>query len=221
MLIEAGSHLYVYVISRDFGFAPNPFHGICTLATCKPKIRNSANVGDWIMGVGGNALGEARGKCILLMKVSEKIGFQDYWNDEQYALKKAIRNGSDVRMLGDNIYHKDEGTEWIQEDSHHSNSDGSINYVNLKRDTGQSDRVLISRYFLYFGSEAQEVDLDSINYKRGIGHKKICLSDSEETCNLITSIFRKNKNEINIIISDPCQFEDAHKRVDQGSGKIL
>lgn len=220
MLIEPGSNLFVYVISRDFGFAPNPFHGVCTLATCKPKIRNSANVGDWIMGVGGNKLRQATGKCILLMKVSEKIGFQEYWDDDQYALKKPIRNGSDVRMLGDNIYHKDEHTEWIQENSHHSNPDDSTNYVNLERDTGQSDRVLISRYFLYFGSQAQEVDLASINYKRGRGHKKISLSDSEEACIFITSIFRKHRNDINIIVSDPCQFADAHKRVDQGTGKI-
>lgn len=221
MLIERGSHLYIYVIDRDFGFAPNPFHGICTLATCKPRIRNSANVGDWIMGIGGSKLRQATGKCILLMKVSDKIGFQEYWDDDQYALKKPIRNGSDVQMLGDNIYHKDEGAEWIQEDSHHSNSDGSINYVNLERDTGQSDRVLISRYFLYFGSQAQEVDLGSINYKRGRGHRKICLSDFEEACAFITGVFRKNRNNINIIVSDPCQFEDAYKRVDQGSGKIL
>lgn len=220
MLIEPGSKLFVYVISRDFGFAPNPFHGVCTLATCKPKIRNSANVGDWIMGVGGNSLGRAKNKCILLMKVSDKIGFQEYWDDNQYALKKSIRNGSDVRMLGDNIYHKDERAEWIQEDSHHSNPDGSTNYVNLERDTGQSDRVLISRYFLYFGNQAQEVDLGSINYKRGRGHKKISLSDSEEACTFITSMLRQHRNDINIILSDPCQFADAHKRVDQGTGKI-
>ena len=220
MLIEPGSNLYIYVIARDFGFAPNPFHGICTLATCKPNIRNSANVGDWIMGVGGNELDQVKDKCIFLMKVTEKISFQDYWDDEQYGLKKSIRNGSDVRMLGDNIYHQDENSEWIQEDSHHSNADGSINYTNLKTDT-RSDRVLISRYFLYFGSQAQEVDLGSINYKRGIGHRKISLSDSEEAHILITAMFRKNRNNINIIVSDPCQFEDAHKRVDQGTRKIL
>lgn len=220
MLIEAGSNLYLYVVARDFGFAPNPFHGICTLATCKPHIRSSANVGDWIMGVGGNELGQVKGKCIFLMKVTGKISFQDYWDDEQYALKKSVRNGSDVRMLGDNIYHQNENSEWIQEDSHHSNADGSINYTNLKTDT-KSDRVLISRHFLYFGSQAHEVDLDSINYKRGIGHKKISLSDSEEACTLITTMFQKNRNNINIIVSDPCQFEDAHKRVDQGTRKIL
>lgn len=31
--------LYSYVVAHDFGFAPNPFDGLCTLATCKPDIR--------------------------------------------------------------------------------------------------------------------------------------------------------------------------------------
>lgn len=31
--------VYEYVMTSDSGFAPNPFHGTCTLACCKPKIR--------------------------------------------------------------------------------------------------------------------------------------------------------------------------------------
>ena len=27
--------IYAYVVTHDNGFAPNPFHGFCTLATCK------------------------------------------------------------------------------------------------------------------------------------------------------------------------------------------
>jgi len=45
--------VFIYVVDRDFGFAPNPFHGYCTLATCKAKIRNQARVGDWVIGNGG------------------------------------------------------------------------------------------------------------------------------------------------------------------------
>ena len=29
---------YSYVVARDYGFAPNPFNGILTLAACKPVI---------------------------------------------------------------------------------------------------------------------------------------------------------------------------------------
>lgn len=221
MLIESKSYLFTYVIARDFGFAPNPFHGTCTLATCKPGIRKSASVGDWVLGVAGKGLGPAYRKCILLMKITEKIGFQEYWEDKRFSLKKPCRNGSNVMMLGDNIYHKDAKGNWTQEDSHHSNPDGSQNPVNLKRDTGTSDQVLISKFFFYFGSHATPVDLDSINYVSKPGFKKISLSNSIEGRALIESVYKNHKNELNSIKADPCQFTDSHQRVDQGSGKIF
>lgn len=223
MLIKPNSYLYTYAITRDFGFAPNPFHGFCTLATCKPDIRKSAKVNDWIMGIGGStrALRSVKRKCILLMRVSEKVSFQEYWDNERFSLKKPVRNGSRVQMLGDNIYHKDENSGWIQEDSHHSNPDGTPNSVNLNRDIGKTDQVLVSNYFLYFGDQAPNVDLDSIGYGRVRNYTKINLSGSEEARHLITSMFRKNRSSINMVVSDPCQFMDSHQRVDQGTGKIL
>ena len=33
---------YSYIVARDFGFAPNPFNGVLTLATCKPIVRKGA-----------------------------------------------------------------------------------------------------------------------------------------------------------------------------------
>ncbi|MCG7931799.1 MAG: hypothetical protein ABW115_09155 [Candidatus Thiodiazotropha sp. 6PLUC6] len=220
MLIETNSYLYAYAITRDFGFAPNPFHGFCTLATCKPDIRKSAQAGDWIMGIGGSTLRKVKRRCILLMKVSEKVSFQDYWDLKRFSLKKPVRNGSRVQMLGDNIYHKDDNDSWIQEDSHHSHPDGTANPVNLGRDTGRTDQVLVSNYFLYFGDEALPVDLDSIGYGRIRNYKKINLSDSKEARDLITSMFREHRSDINMVVSDPCQFMDSHQRVDQGTGKI-
>ncbi|MEK0158548.1 hypothetical protein WLQ65_05240 [Pseudoalteromonas piscicida] len=220
MLIEPNSHLFTYVIARDFGFAPNPFHGTCTLATCKPGIRKSAQVGDWVLGVAGKGLGDVHRKCILLMKVTEKMGFEDYWADERFTLKKPCRNGSNVMMLGDNIYHKDSTGKWCQEDSHHSNSDGSPHEGNIHRDTGSTDQVLLSNFFFYFGSQASIVDLASINYVSGLGFKKIDLSESQEGRALIETIYLKHKSDLNCIISDPCQFIASHKRVDQKSGSV-
>jgi hypothetical protein len=220
VLIEPNSFLYSYPITRDFGFAPNPFHGICTLATCKPKIRKSAKVGDWVMGVGGCNLTSVKRKCIYLMKVTEKISFQEYWDDGRFALKKPARNGSSVQMLGDNIYHKDPAGNWIQEDSHHSLSDGSVNEVNLNRDTGSTDQVLVSEYFFYFGEEAVPVDLISIGYKRIRDCKKTSLDDFDAAQALIASIVNTNRNNRNFIVADPCQFADSHLRVDQKTGKF-
>jgi len=48
--------LYSYIMTSDSGFAPNPFHDICTLATCKPETRRLAKKGDWILGFSGKSL---------------------------------------------------------------------------------------------------------------------------------------------------------------------
>lgn len=221
MLIAPNSYLYAYAITRDFGFAPNPFHGFCTLATCKPNIRKGAKAGDWVMGVGGSVLRAVKRKCIFLMEVSESLSFEEYWNDARFVHKKPCRNGSRVQMLGDNIYHKDDGGGWIQEDSHHSNPDGTPNLVNLNRDTGRCDQVLVSDHFYYFGHEAIELNLDSIGYGRIRDMKKIDLSSSTEGRDLITSICTQNRSNRNMVTADPCQFQSSHQRVDQGTGKIV
>ena len=47
-----------YKIEHDYGFAPNPFHGTLSLATCKGPIRQNKNlqVGDWIVGFGSKSM---------------------------------------------------------------------------------------------------------------------------------------------------------------------
>ena len=125
-----------------------------------------------------------------------------------------------MRMLGDNIYHKDVNGNWVQEDSHHSNSDGTFNLVNLKRDTDNSDRVLISDHFLYFGASAITVDLDSIGYCRIRNFKKVRLTESNNGGKLISSVMNAYHKNLNMVVSDPCQFNDSHKRVDQTTGKV-
>lgn len=211
-------NLYVYVVDRDFGFAPNPFHGYCTLATCKPGIRKGARIGDWVMGVGGRRL-RATGKCIFLMNISEICTFEEYWADTRFQIKKPVRNGSPVMMVGDNVYHKDVTTgDWIQEDSHHSNLDGSPNITNFQRDT-QTDNVLISNHFFYFGSAAPPVDLASIDYKNGIGYRKKSFGNPKVAA-FVKDIEGKNWRNRNVLVADPFYFEQAEKRVDQGTSKI-
>ncbi|MCM0080574.1 hypothetical protein L4X63_03120 [Geomonas sp. Red32] len=211
--------LYIYVVDRDFGFAPNPFHGYCTLATCKPRIRRSAKAGDWIMGVGGGRL-KATGRCIYLMKVCEVITFNDYWTDSRFELKKPVRNGSKVMMVGDNIYHQEAGSpNWIQEDSHHSLVDGSPNVINVIKDTS-SLNVLISEHFYYFGKSAPVVDLDVVCYKNRIDHDERLLG-SENVNRFIIDMENKYKNLKNFILDLPFNFTTAHKRADQATGKVI
>ncbi len=62
--------LFSYIVARDYGFAPNPFYGFCTLATCKPRIRATANVGDWVIGTGSTKYG-LNGHIVFVMQVAE------------------------------------------------------------------------------------------------------------------------------------------------------
>jgi hypothetical protein len=43
-----------YVMTCDTGLAPNPFHGVCTLAVCTPNhVRANLEENDYIIGVAG------------------------------------------------------------------------------------------------------------------------------------------------------------------------
>jgi len=163
---------YSYVVPRDFGFAPNPFNGFCTLATCKPVIRKGAVVGDWVFGTGSAELG-CNGRLIYAMKVTEKVTFDEYWCDKRFACKKPVMNGSLKTMYGDNIYCHIGGS-WQQADSHHSLEDGSANPLNLKRDTSE-DAVLISEHFYYLGKNHIQIPVEIIDEvcKKGPGCKYV------------------------------------------------
>lgn len=147
---------YSYIVARDFGFAPNPFGRHCTLATCKPGIRRSAAVGDWVVGTGSARHG-APERLVFAMQVTEKLTFNEYWASARFLYKRPVMNGSLKQMYGDNIYVERDG-EWIQADSHHSHEDGSPNVHNIRRDT-QHPFVLISEHFYYYGGEATPIPL--------------------------------------------------------------
>jgi hypothetical protein len=97
--------LFSYVVARDYGFAPNPFFGACTLATCKPNIRRAAKVDDWIVGT-GSAVNNKVGMIVYAMRVTEIITFNQYWNDPRFQRKKPKLNGSKKQAFGDNILNR-------------------------------------------------------------------------------------------------------------------
>jgi len=144
--------LFSYIVARDYGFAPNPFYGWCTLATCKPRIRATAAVGDWVVGTGAKTKYNFTGRLIYAMRIDETIDFNTYWNDPRFQCKKPVLNGSLKQLYGDNIYHRRRG-RWIQADSHHSLEGGHQNLRNITRDTS-ADRVLVGSLFVYFGAAA-------------------------------------------------------------------
>ena len=148
--------LYSYVVAWDYGFAPNPFFGVCTLATCKPKIRKHAQVGDWIVGTGSARYGLSR-RLVYAMQISEAFTYDEYWNDVRFIAKRPNLRGSFKQAFGDNIYHRDGNPRrWRQENSHHSFPDGRPNYANVRHDT-QSPRVLLGSNFVYWGGDGPRI----------------------------------------------------------------
>jgi hypothetical protein len=148
--------LHSYVVARDFGFAPNPFFGVCTLATCKPRIRSAAAIGDWVLGTGSKRRKREK-HVVFAMRVTGAMTFEKYWADPRFQTKKPNLRGSKKQAFGDNIYSRNPRTGvWWQADSHHSLKDGSPNMSNVVADTG-ANRVLFSDDFIYWGGSGPQL----------------------------------------------------------------
>ena len=159
---ENHMRLFSYVVARDYGFAPNPFFGTCTLATCKPQIRKTATVGDWIVGTGSKTKNR-QDYLVYVMQVTEVMGYNQYWNCGYFVRKKPNLRGSIKQAFGDNIYFKNRSGKWCQKNSHHSYNDGSPNLANICNDT-KADRVLISTNYIYWGGSGPEIPQQFRNY---------------------------------------------------------
>jgi len=158
-------------VARDYGFAPNPFFGVCTLATCKPNIRRTAEVGDWVVGISPKKRGT---HVVYAMRITQSMTFNQYWNDPRFQRKKPNLRGSKKQAFGDNIYVRASDTsKWNQENSHHSYADGSPNQSNIDNDT-QTDRVLVSEDFVYWGGVGPEIPDRFLDY--GPNHVSICVN---------------------------------------------
>ena len=101
--------LYSYCIPIDDGAAPNPIWGVCTLVICKPRIRSTAKVGDWIVGTGSvnSPVGDNSGQVVYTMRVSQKMTMEAYDAYVKDHLPEKIPEwcSRDVcKRLGDSIY---------------------------------------------------------------------------------------------------------------------
>jgi hypothetical protein len=164
--------LYSYVVARDYGFAPNPFFGVCTLATCKPRIRSVAQVEDWVVGTGSKTRKREK-HVVYAMRVTGAMTFNQYWANPRFQVKKPNLQGSKKQAFGDNIYSRGaHAKKWSQANSHHSLTDGSPNASNIAADT-KTDRVLISDDFVYWGGLGPQVPQRFLNY--GPEHVTLCV----------------------------------------------
>ena len=143
--------LYAYVMTSDTGFAPNPYWGDCTLATCKPRIRQSAQKGDWVIGT-GSVKTVGAGKLVHAMLVDNvPLPLEKYFGDPTFKDKKPIINGTPRQRCGDNLYDKDAAGKWQRFPSEY----------HCKKEQQEKDirggKVLISKRFYYFGRNAVEI----------------------------------------------------------------
>lgn len=137
-----------YVVVHDYGFAPNPFHGYCTLAACTPNHQGlRLDAGDWLLGNSSVATGN---RLVYAMRVTEVMDFDRYFREARFAAKKARHEGWQ-NQCGDNIYYRDEAGQWRQALAFYHTEAGR-----LRKDTVHP-RVFISDFFFYFGGQAPAV----------------------------------------------------------------
>jgi hypothetical protein len=204
--------VFVYAVSYDLGFAPNPFGGLCSLACCKPNIRQRAKHGDWIVGLTGTKLKPEK-RCVFGMVVTADMTFDDYWDNPDFQTRRPKRNGSPKKQVGDNIYHRvTTAAPWVQEDSVHSLEDGTQCPLNTKHDT-RVNRVLLSERFTYFGASAPVVPtviLNSLQYsKNPRDYRRFNLNDAHELVDWLELLLIQRPN---IVIDDPIGFDSSSKR---------
>lgn len=192
--------LFSYVITNDTGFAPNPFWGYCTLATCKASIRNAAQIGDWIVGLSGKSHGN---KLVYAMKVKEKITFEQYFKDPRFDLKKPDPKSQDnKRRCGDNMYYR------AKENMPYKQVRGAFHSPDeFQRDT-RSEYVLVSARddFYYFGKDAKELPSGILQkIVVGRGHRsKFELNTIEEVIEFISRLTKGINSEPRDFLKRQC-----------------
>ncbi|WLQ14301.1 hypothetical protein O5O45_31785 [Hahella aquimaris] len=147
-------NIFRYVVREDYGSAPRPFDGYCTLAICKPPIRKTAEVSDWIIGLRSGAPSQV----VYVMQVNEILTFGEYWKDKRFANRKP-----GVSPVPDNIYFLNRSGQLEQKENPIHNSG------NYETDV-RGINVLVSNKFWYFGANSQLLPTDLIHltpYPRG------------------------------------------------------
>lgn len=142
--------LFSYCISFDGGSAPNPFWGVCTLNICKPAIRYTAKIGDWIVATGSKHLG-FENKVVYAMEITQKMRMEEYAEYCRKELPNKIPNwrGKNYKeRVGDSIYDFSNNPPKILKSVHTE--------ANRRRDLS-GIYTLLSEHFYYFGDRPESL----------------------------------------------------------------
>lgn len=168
--------VFSYVVVSDSGFAPNPFHGVCTLACCKPVIRRHAAVDDIVIGLSSRCE-----RIVYAMQILRIMSFDEYWADKVATAKRPDRSSTNAReRRGDNIYQPLGRGQFHQLPSVHSAKDGSLHAGHYRQDLGGL-HVLVADEFCYFGDDGPPLSSDLGFLKIGRGHRCDFASDQIQT----------------------------------------
>lgn len=144
-----------YKMTHDTGFAPNPFHGALTLATCKPTVRRTRGRGDWVAGFASKALVLNASKhdvtipyggLVYLMQVTEEpLELSVYFNDPRFLKKRPRLDARDPEVrFGDNIY-------WCEADGLYQQIPNNSHGKDATSHDTSGINALVSTRFWYFG----------------------------------------------------------------------
>ena len=182
--------LFSYVVTHDTGFSPNPFWGFCTLADCKPAIRRTANVGDWIVGLLPKSEGN---KIVYTMEVKEILTFDEYYHDKRFSKKiPDYTLNTTIHKTGDNIYKPLAEGGFQQLQSFHS--DGLKEKYSTKNHDLGGKNVLVSENYYYFGSKAIDLPQELQELIVARGHKN---HFSQEVIRTFLDYISKQTKKIN------------------------
>ena len=186
--------LFSYCIPVDDGAAPNPYWGICTLTICKPVIRRTAEVGDWIIGVGSKRMKRSKGgsyekRLVYAMKVTEIMSLEEY---DKFCTRKLSKKIPDLeskdyrRQVGD--------CQYDYSDEYASQRPGVHSRKNRAKDL-RGENSLLSKHFYYFGNKAEKIPFRFWELcRQGQGHQ-LQKNDKvkEAFVKWLTNKFEKNK----------------------------
>ena len=143
----AAPRIFRFVVRLDRGTTPNPWEGWCSMAVCKPQIRRTARVGDWVLGLRSRRNDEV----VAALRVDEVMTLTEYWRDPRFRAKRPGRTA-----LPDNLYRPDRRGEPAQVPNPlHDASD-------IARDVA-GRRVLVSWRYWYFGDTSPPLPTDLIH----------------------------------------------------------
>lgn len=219
------SSIYIYPLSYDTGFAPNPYGGILTFGCCMSNIRRLIKEGDILIGVGSKRLDDilnenniklrkTDGKILYIAFITKKMTHIEYskFVTKNISRDMNIKVPSFKHKSGDSIYNfTEEGKIGLLPNLHLKKSwnDEEKLMSTVKDDI--SEDVLLSTHYVYFGDAFPDntfEELDDIlelNKKIYIVGKYNMLSINEQLKFKCFNYITKNINESSdCIIGSPC-----------------